>query len=36
MNHITETEGRELDPECYNPKQDGGAEMATIKEEVKK
>ncbi len=32
MNHITETEGRELDPEYHNPIKDGGAEMATIKE----
>ena len=34
MNHITEAEGRELDPGYHNPKQDGGAEMATIKEEA--
>ncbi len=34
MNHITETEGRELDTGYHNPKQDGGAEMATIKEEA--
>ena len=31
MNHIIETEGRLIDP-TYNPNQDGGAEMATIKE----
>ena len=32
MNHITEVEGRLLDPEYNYPKQDGGAEMATLRE----
>ena len=32
MNHITEIEGRQLDPSYIQPKVEGGANMATLRE----
>ncbi len=34
LNNIREVEGRLIDPEYHNPTKDGGAEMATVKEEA--